>query len=338
LEKYLRLSEVLLVQPPDEEIILDESTKVKSKERLTRRARAKYFSRALVLPLTGLDSPLKKSYWNTYHCCEVLIQHGEEITGSYCKNRWCTVCNRIRTAVLINTYKPVLDSWEDKWFVTLTIPNVLAVELRLGLESMETEFRRTKDMFYKQFIRGKGDKFLGFRKLECTYNPVREDYHPHYHIIVKGEHMARALLDEWLRRFPDARNIAQDIRPADDDSVMELFKYFTKLIVKVNRGKDREVFIKPLDVIFQAIRGRRTFQNFGFTAPKEVEKPDEKALAMADKIEEEVVREIYQWHQEHHDWISKQTGEVLTGYVPSRKFRKLVESIGHEAVQGLPDG
>jgi plasmid rolling circle replication initiator protein Rep len=322
-----------------EEILLDESTNVKQNDRLTRRARAKYFSKALVLPLVDLNSPLKKAYWNTYHCCETLVQDGEEITGSYCKNRWCTVCNRIRTAVLINTYKPVLDSWEDKWFVTLTIPNVPAEELHSALEEMQAEFIRIRKTLGKRSLRGKGDKFIGFRKLECTYNPDRDDYHPHYHVIVKGENMARALLDEWLRRFPDAKSIAQDIRPADDDSVMELFKYFTKLMVKVNNGKDRQVYIKQLDVIFQTIRGKRTFQNFGFTAPKEVEKPDEKAMEMADEIETEVMREVWQWHQEHHDWINTQTGEFLTGYVPAGKFRRLVESIGRpEAMQGVPDG
>jgi len=310
--------------------ILDDNTKIKDIKTLTRRARAKYFGYAVVFPLIDLDSPLHKSYWNTYHCCETLAREGETVTGSYCKNRWCTVCNRIRTGILIKTYKPVLESWEDKWFVTLTIPNVPADELRTALNEMQTEFSRVNVQFRVRYHRKKGNKLLGFRKLECTYNPARDDYHPHYHVIVKGEHMARALLSEWLRRFPDAKDIAQDIRPADDDSVMELFKYFTKLIVKVNRGKDGHVFIKPLDVVFQAIKGKRTFQNFGFIAPKEVKKPDDEAMELADKIEEEVIREIYQWHQEHHDWISRQTGKVLTGYVPSPKFRKLVESIGNE--------
>ena len=307
--------------------ILDDNTKIKDEESLTRRARAKYFSYAVIFPLIDLDSPLQKSYWNTYHCCEILIREGEKITGSYCKNRWCTVCNRIRTAVLINTYKPVLDSWGDKWFVTLTIPNVPADKLRTAIADMEVEFRRIKDKFYKRHYRKQGDKLVGFRKLECTYNPERDDYHPHYHIIVRGEDVARGLLDEWLKRYPGARDIAQDVRPADNDSVMELFKYFTKLIVKVNRD-DRQVYIEPLDMIFRAIRGKRTFQNFGFTAPKEVEKPDDEAMELADEIEQEVIRESYQWHQDYHDWIGCQTGEVLTGYVPSPKFRKLVEGIG----------
>jgi len=309
--------------------ILDDNTKIKDEESLTRRARAKYFSYAVIFPLIDLDSPLQKSYWNTYHCCEILIREGEKITGSYCKNRWCTVCNRIRTAVLINTYKPVLDSWEDKWFVTLTVPNVPAEELNDAIVTMQNEFRRIRKTLGKRNERGKGNKFMGLRKLECTYNPVRADYHPHYHIIVRGEDVARGLLNEWLKRYPDARDIAQDVRPADNDSVMELFKYFTKLIVKVNRD-DRQVYIEPLDMIFRAIRGKRTFQNFGFTAPKEVEKPDDEAMELADEIEQEVIRESYQWHQDYHDWIGHQTGEVLTGYVPSPKFRKLVEGIGNE--------
>ena len=80
---------------------------------LKKRARAKYISRALVLELTKLDSPLKKSYWNTWHCSNILYQEGKKITTKYCNNRWCLVCNRIRTGKLIAGYLPVMKAMKQ---------------------------------------------------------------------------------------------------------------------------------------------------------------------------------------------------------------------------------
>ena len=323
---------------------MEKAMEVRDNSALLKRARHKYFTYGLVVPLMKLESPLEQSYRNTYYCCETLTErngivrdysyrmmnNGEVIiTSSYCKNRWCTVCNRIRTAILINTYKPVLDSWDDKYFVTLTIPNVPADKLSSVIDGMEAEFRKVKEVFYRQHRRKKRDtSLIGFRKLECTYNPERCDYHPHYHIIVRGEETAKELLAEWLRRYPEAVEQAQDVRKADDDSVMELFKYFTKLITKT-KGKGSAVFIRPLDVIFQAMRGRRTFQNFGFKHEIVEDEPiSEEAERLAEKIEGEAVTVMYKWVQEVTDWVEKQSGRVLTGYQPTPGFRQLVEGVG----------
>lgn len=298
---------------------------------LLKRARHKYFTYGLVVPLMKLGSPLEQSYRNTYYCCRMLAERNGEVTGSYCKNRWCTVCNRIRTAILINTYKPVLDSWDDKYFVTLTIPNVPTGRLSSAIDGMETEFGKVKQVFYRQHKRKRKKRdtpLIGFRKLECTYNPERCDYHPHYHIIVRGEETAKELLVEWLRRYPEAVEWAQDVQKADDDSVMELFKYFTKLITKT-KGKGSAVFIRPLDVIFQAMRRRRTFHNFGFKHEVVEDEPiSEEAEELAEKIEGEAVTVVYEWVQELTDWVEKQLGRVLTGYQPTPGFRQLVEGIG----------
>ena len=323
---------------------MEKAMEVRDNSALLKRARHKYFTYGLVVPLMKLESPLEQSYRNTYYCCETLTErngivrdysyrmmnNGEVIiTSSYCKNRWCTVCNRIRTAILINTYKPVLDSWDDKYFVTLTIPNVPADKLSSVIDGMEAEFRKVKEVFYRQHRRKKRDtSLIGFRKLECTYNPERNDYHPHYHIIVRGEGMAKELLAEWLRRYPEAVEQAQDVQKADDDSVMELFKYFTKLITKT-KSKGSAVFIRPLDVIFQAMRGRRTFQNFGFRCEVIEDEPiSEEAERLAEKIEGEAVTVMYKWVQEVTDWVEKQSGRVLTGYQPTPAFRQLVEGVG----------
>jgi hypothetical protein len=314
--------------PTGSKDVAKNSTDVKHGQNLLRRARAKYFAIAFILRMVDLDSPLRKSYWNSYHCCNnVGLKESGETTSLYCDARWCLVCNRIRSAKMINSYLPALNEWNDKHFVTLTIPNAPADGLSDAIAMMQAEFFRIKETFKKQHQRQqRDDKLVGLRKLECTYNISREDYHPHYHAIIQGEENANDLLAEWLRRFPDARDVAQDVRKADDASVRELFKYFTKLIAKAAGGQS-VILPEQLDVMFRVLRGKRTFQNFGFTKPKETEEVSEEALEMAEEIERETIVEVYQWKQELHDWIGRNTGEKLTGYKPSPTWRKFVESM-----------
>lgn len=318
-------------------------TEVNNRQNLTKRSRAKYFAHAFVLRMVDLDSPLKKSYWNSYYCCDTVAEKSNGETASlYCDARWCLVCNRIRSAKMINAYLPVLESWNDKYFVTLTIPNVPVDRLGDAIKTMQKEFTLVKNQFWQQYRRKqRADKLVGLRKLECTYNPDRDDYHPHYHVIIEGEQNARDLLAEWLRRFPGARDIAQDVRKADDASVREMFKYFTKLITKASSGESM-VLPEQLDVMFRVLRGKRTFQSFGFTKPKETEEISDEAAEMAEQIEQESVVEIYQWRQEQHDWIGKNTGKKLSGYVPAAKWRRFVEKIekgaGEKKIEGIDDG
>ncbi|KKM22125.1 hypothetical protein LCGC14_1628470, partial [marine sediment metagenome] len=69
--------------------------------------------------------------------------------------------------------------------------------------------------------------------------------------------VARDIVTEWLKRYPTAIDKAQDIRPADENSIMELFKYFTKIFMK------GALYYEPLDTIFRAIYGLLTFQGMG---------------------------------------------------------------------------
>jgi len=315
--------------------VTESTTQVNPRQNLTKRARSKYFARAFILRMVDIDSPLRKSYWNSYHCCDKVAEMSNGGTSAhFCDARWCLVCNRIRSAKMINSYLPVLNEWEDKHFVTLTIPNVPADGLSDAIKAMQKEFLRIKETFKRQHQRKQRDeKFVGLRKLECTYNITRDDYHPHYHVIIQGEQNARDLLAEWLRRFPDAREIAQDVQRADDRSVREMFKYFTKLIAKASGGES-VVLPEPLDMIFRVIRGKRTFQNFGFTKPKEAEEISDEAMEMAEQIERETVVEVYQWCQEMHDWIGKTTGKKLTGYKPAAKWRKFVKNMAAKKLAG----
>src|SRR5678815_2165989 len=84
------------------------------------------------------------SYRNTFYCASTLEQADGKLTTRYCGNRWCAVCNRIRTGRAINAYGPELEAWTRKHFVTLTIPNVSAGELPAAVRGMIRTFQAVK--------------------------------------------------------------------------------------------------------------------------------------------------------------------------------------------------
>jgi hypothetical protein len=283
-------------------------------------------SMPLAVSLAELRSPLERSYRNTVYCASLLDQAGGKLKAKYCGNRWCLVCNRLRIARSIRAYLPVISEWgDDKQFVTLTVPNCQGPELVSVLDRMHRELGNIK----YRIKRADGLPFVALRKLEVTYNPVRRDFHPHFHLVVKGEATARALVARWLGAFPDASEKAQDVRPCNDQTLKEAFKYFTKLVSKGSKaGQSVAVAPSALDVIFCAMRSRRVFQPMGFRAA--TDDTEDKVItdmgtAAISRIADEV---IWSWSQELTDWIDQSTGECLTGYTPSERFRGFVETLG----------
>ncbi len=239
------------------------STATGAAAKLQKRARSKFFSVPLATSLAELRGPLEKSYRNTIYCAHRLVQEGDQLradvaggAGGYCGNRWCLVCSRVRIARAITRYAPAIEGWRG-YMVTLTIPNVGAAELPGAIEGMHRAFTAAK----RAIKRTDRITFRALRKLECTHNQVRGDFHPHFHVIVDGEAGARALVRRWLEAYPEAVAAAQDVRPCGAGSAKELFKYFTKLVTKVQtKGGAVISRVTPpeaLDVIFRAMRGRR---------------------------------------------------------------------------------
>lgn len=304
-----------LIEKRQNSITLNKSRDLGDKGVLLKRARKKYFTNGIVLPLIDTNSDLKFSYWRSYHCSNIISSEDGKMKSSYCRYRWCMICNGIRTAISIGKYYKQVGGWDNKYFVTLTIPNVTAERLPVMMDLMLHSFRQISEVFRKRKI-----KMIGLRKLECTYNSERNDYHPHFHCIIKGSEIASMLKSEWLKRYPGAKDYCQDIRQADDKDVLELFKYFTKIVSGKNRS---EIHISALDVIFRAIKSRRTFQNFGFRA----DKVDEELISDVEvaKVVEEI--QTWIWENDLHDWINNASGELLTGYEPSEKLKRLLDGL-----------
>ena len=292
----------------------------KEKSKLTplqKRARSKYATQPLAIQLAELRTPLESSYRNTFYCADAVVRYGSKVKTRYCGNRWCLTCNRIRTGKLINGYEATLKALPDLQFVSLTAPNVEGVGLPDEINRMLKVSRQVQDI-----LRKRGTLLVGIRKLEVTYNAELNTYHPHFHFLISGKQNATALLDEWMKRNPTAKRWCQDITPADNNTVHELFKYFTKLTA--DSGK---VNPQALDTIFRAMVGKRVFQPCG-NLHKVQEVSEEIENLRSDNYQELSPMEsgYYEWSGE--DWYNLETGEALTNYQPSDAIIAYIKKIG----------
>lgn len=307
---------------------LRKSPFISSLESLNKRAKAKYSQEPLLNALINLHSPLKHQYINSLECSSMLNAQGNKCSSRYCNNRFCKICNRIRTGKLINGYADQLLTLSDPQFLTLTIPNVPAEELRDTVKTMRKTIRKIQDN------RRKSCKPLitGVRKLECTYNVDRNDYHPHYHFIMEGESIANEVISEWLLFFPKATIKAQKTISATD--CKELFKYFTKLTSKTgdkykNGSKliDEWAFPEAIDLIFQAISNLRIIQPMGgIKLVKKAEEVDElQSIELDETVEITEGITLYTWYNDN--WVDFTTGEQFTSFKPPKNlqyFRKKI--------------
>lgn len=289
-------------------------------QNLKKRAKAKYITNALTNQLRKLDSPLRKSYVNTFFCTQTIVQNKNVLTSTYCNNRWCVVCNRIRTAKLINKYSGEFEKFTSPYFVTLTIPNVRSVKLKETIEDMVHTFRGITNYVGLLHRRGSSQKLTAIRKTEVTYNNVHDTFHPHFHIIVDSKEIAEHIVEKWLSVYTNAVREAQDIRIATKGSLVELFKYTTKIITSRSNQKI-SVDVRALDIIYRALYRKRTFQTYGITAI------DENIEELESEIYEELEYNSIIWVYERNDWINHETGEVLTNYEPNEFDTELVKSM-----------
>jgi hypothetical protein len=297
-----------------------------ARELLARRARSKLVSRPLAQELASLESPLHRAYNNSITCASRLLQAPNEdgtwtLTGRYCGNRWCLVCARARTAKAIARYKPTVEAWPGARLLTLTVPNVPGDALRPTMRAMTRAVRTAAD----HLRRYHHVRVIALRKLECTHNPERGDFHPHFHLIVEDEGAAARLLSEWLARHPHARRQAQDVRPIDRGALVEFFKYFTKLTAKSSRGTRAPMPPEALDTMFVAMRRLRVYQPMGFRPVTEDDEESELGTLATHGALPLPRPQVWEWDQDAADWLDSLTGEVLTGYEPGEAIRRYLQ-------------
>lgn len=103
----------------------------------------------------------------------------------FCKDRMCPMCQKRRSLVVFHQVKNVCsliarDYPSYKYILlTLTVPNVKAKDLSSKISEMAHAWKKlVKRVEFTKATVG------WFRTLEVTYNAKRDDYHPHYHVLV----------------------------------------------------------------------------------------------------------------------------------------------------------
>ncbi|RYE19336.1 MAG: hypothetical protein EOP45_12810, partial [Sphingobacteriaceae bacterium] len=206
----------------------------------------------------------------------------------------------------------------NPYFVTLTKKTVTADDLESSIALMDRTWRQILHS-----DAGKRRKISGIRKSECTVRP-NNHYHFHYHVIVDGEEAADWLVKSWCSRLQDVTDIkGQDYRSANEDSLKEIFKYFTKLLIS-NKNGDKEFYsTRNMDVIFQAMKNKRVIQPFGKIRGVKGNN------AYVSRVYDMLESGYNTWTWKENDWYDMD-GKPLTNYQPTEKFRELVESLNYK--------
>src|SRR5699024_2648537 len=143
-------------------------------------------------------------------------------------------------------------------FLTLTAPNVPADELNDEIKHYNQSFQRLMQRKeVKQIVKGYA------RKLEITYNEERDDYHPHFHVLIevsksyfnKSKHYISR--DRWLQLYQQVTKnpffIQVDVRKVrslKENRIFEIAKYSAK---DSDYLQDQKVF----EVFYKALKGKR---------------------------------------------------------------------------------
>ena len=313
-----------------------------SREVLQKRAKRKFFSDNLaykiIRELENQESEIvdpeqmafiqkfKKRAWNTWHCTKAMKQEGQRLTTHYCKNKFCAVCNGIRTAKLIDGYLPSLLNCNDLHFVTLSDVNVKAEELSAEFSRLGKAFTNVKRSLNAYNEKNGFDNIIAIRKLECTYNQSADSYHPHLHIIVQGKRNAYQIKSRWLKMNPTAQETGQDIQKIDsstpdklEDSLKELFKYVTKFTKLNEEGKEVLYPMGPLLNILHAFDNKRSLIAYGVKMiSEEIEEEDLKGQNY-EFLDPEIIGQKWTYETNRADWVQLATGELLTNNTPDRK-------------------
>ena len=182
--------------------------------------------------------------------------------SNFCKNRFCPLCawrkakkDSLKISILLKYIQEELGY--EFIFLTLTAPNVKGSDLSDEIKKYNENFKKlTKRKEVLKITKGY------VRKLEVTYNQERDDYHPHFHVMIavnKSYFKSRDYIKkkQWLELWKECMNdssITQvDVRKmdtSDSNAIAEIAKYGAK-------DADYMISQEVFDVFYKALKGKQ---------------------------------------------------------------------------------
>ena len=221
------------------------------------------------------------------------------IKQTTCKKRWCTSCARYkafeRDLGFYPSIKKIVDANKKEpkkkaglWLVTLTLPTCPYDKLAERLVYLQKEWAALYNMLKKESSKG---YMNGLRKLEIETSPKKGiknpktykdyNYHAHLHVLIQGLGNANYLKRNWLRRNPQAKKWAQNIKPFDTKkgTLVELLKYLAKPPSKMDSAAIHAK-VESICFVYRKLMGRRTIFSYG--SVKQVKDKEELKKAYED--------------------------------------------------------
>lgn len=108
--------------------------------------------------------------------------------GSFCKDRFCPMCNWRRTLKIFGQVSQIMDVLEAKsyrfLFLTLTVKNCSGDDFSKTVQMMYDGWRTLYNNYFRKDKALKGVICGTFRSLEVTINKKTGQFHPHFHVIL----------------------------------------------------------------------------------------------------------------------------------------------------------
>ena len=224
-----------------------------------------------------------------------------------CKNRFCPMCawrKARKDALGLSLMMQHIKQAEDKQFIflTLTTPNVTSEHLESEIKHYNQSFRRLSNRkHFKSIAKGY------VRKLEITYNKKRDDYNPHFHVLIAvnksyfKDTKAYITQKEWLEMWRDVTGNSeitqvhiQKVKQNNNKELYEMAKY---------SGKDNDYLInqKVFDAFYKALKGKQVLVYSGLfkDARKKLKNGELDYLKEVDPIEY-IYQIFYTWNKKEY--------------------------------------
>lgn len=252
--------------------------------------------------------------------------------ANFCKNRFCPMCawrkarkDALQVAILMQYLKQ--EKGLEFVMMTLTAPNVPG-------ENLKNEITRYNKNF-KKLIERKELKKISYgymRKLEVTYNQERDDFHPHFHVIIavnknyftnRDYISKKRLLVMWQNAMNDDTITQVDIRKisADDNkAISEIAKYTAK---DSDYMTSQDVF----DYFYKALKNRQVVTYGGaFKEALVLFKNGELDKYKEIDYTEYVYQIVFKWNRNFAEYIQYELRE-LDEYERIKINKKLIDEL-----------
>lgn len=182
--------------------------------------------------------------------------------SNFCNNRFCPLCSwrkarkdSLKISILLKYIQEELGY--EFIFLTLTAPNVAGSDLSDEIKKYNKSFKNLMQLKeVKKITKGY------VRKLEVTYNQERNDYHPHFHVMIavnksyfksRDYIKKRQWLELWKECMGDSSITQVDVRKmdtSDSNAIAEIAKYGAK-------DSDYMISQEVFDMFYKALKGKQ---------------------------------------------------------------------------------